>query len=330
MDFEVTFIKLLEKLIDTIKSKNIESSGTGSFEGVELIKGKSAYQIWLEFGNTGTEQDFLNSLKGQAGQNFFISAYDVAVNSGYVGTEKDFWVSLQNKEIKTQGYKEYSFLDSDKNINKLNDSQYDIKVYTFFSGEGFSSLNYPHHVYIDDADVKYFEIGQHINFIVPAGSNFKITGIGDCEYMISFEVQDFETIPFENNLVNGEVFKGLDGKSAYGTWKDLGNVGTEQDFINSLMGFCLGVGQTWKDFTSSRLLNEIYTNTTGRSIEVKVTGNAGAGSGVDVEFYVDDFVVEKINVDGANGTVGAIIPSGSTYYCSISTIFNAMIWKELR
>lgn len=27
--------------------------------------GKSAYQIWLDNGNTGTEQDFLNSLKGE-------------------------------------------------------------------------------------------------------------------------------------------------------------------------------------------------------------------------------------------------------------------------
>lgn len=29
--------------------------------------GKSAYEIWLDAGNTGTEVDFLNSLKGQAG-----------------------------------------------------------------------------------------------------------------------------------------------------------------------------------------------------------------------------------------------------------------------
>lgn len=29
--------------------------------------GKSAYQIWLESGNEGTEQDFINSLKGEQG-----------------------------------------------------------------------------------------------------------------------------------------------------------------------------------------------------------------------------------------------------------------------
>ena len=32
-----------------------------SFESV--IQGKSAYETWLEQGNTGTEQDFLDSLK---------------------------------------------------------------------------------------------------------------------------------------------------------------------------------------------------------------------------------------------------------------------------
>ena len=29
--------------------------------------GKSAYEIWLDLGNTGTEEDFINSLKGQDG-----------------------------------------------------------------------------------------------------------------------------------------------------------------------------------------------------------------------------------------------------------------------
>ena len=36
----------------------------GSLQGKD---GKSAYQIWLDNGNKGTEQDFLNSLKGPKG-----------------------------------------------------------------------------------------------------------------------------------------------------------------------------------------------------------------------------------------------------------------------
>lgn len=41
------------------KLKNVGSGGTGE-KGND---GKSAYQIWLDLGNSGTEQDFINSLK---------------------------------------------------------------------------------------------------------------------------------------------------------------------------------------------------------------------------------------------------------------------------
>lgn len=44
---------------------------------------KSVYDIWLEVGNTGTPQDFLDSLKGK-------SAYDYAVEAGFVGSENQF------------------------------------------------------------------------------------------------------------------------------------------------------------------------------------------------------------------------------------------------
>ena len=48
-----------------IKIKNKE---TGKWEELPTVRGKSAYEIWLEQGNTGTEQDFLDSLKGADGE----------------------------------------------------------------------------------------------------------------------------------------------------------------------------------------------------------------------------------------------------------------------
>ena len=42
---------------------NVEIIGTGA-RGKE---GKSAYEIWLDLGNEGTEQEYLASLKGQDG-----------------------------------------------------------------------------------------------------------------------------------------------------------------------------------------------------------------------------------------------------------------------
>lgn len=41
--------------------------GKDGADGTSGSDGKSAYQIWLDAGNTGTEQDYLNSLKGQDG-----------------------------------------------------------------------------------------------------------------------------------------------------------------------------------------------------------------------------------------------------------------------
>lgn len=48
------------------------SSGSGS--GTPGADGKSAYQIWLDAGNTGTEADFLASLKGEKGDKGDIGA----------------------------------------------------------------------------------------------------------------------------------------------------------------------------------------------------------------------------------------------------------------
>ena len=36
-------------------------------DGANGSNGKSAYEMWIDAGNTGTEEDFLNSLKGEKG-----------------------------------------------------------------------------------------------------------------------------------------------------------------------------------------------------------------------------------------------------------------------
>ena len=59
----------------------------------------SAYQIWLDAGNTGTEQDFLdwlfNNSNTQNGGNQLNAAYQIWLDAGNTGTEQDFldWLS---------------------------------------------------------------------------------------------------------------------------------------------------------------------------------------------------------------------------------------------
>jgi|GEM_PF-3474661 len=74
-------------------------------EWIEFIKGekgddgKSAYQIWLDAGHTGSEADFLNWLKGQKGEtgDDGKSAYQIWLDAGNTGTEVDFlnWLKGQ-------------------------------------------------------------------------------------------------------------------------------------------------------------------------------------------------------------------------------------------
>lgn len=47
---------------------NLRFQGSPVFK-LEGQNGKSAYELWLESGNSGTREDFLNSLKGQDGRN---------------------------------------------------------------------------------------------------------------------------------------------------------------------------------------------------------------------------------------------------------------------
>lgn len=73
----------------------LDAGNTGSIpeflESLRGADGKSAYQIWLDAGNVGTPTAFLNSLIGADG----LSAYEVAVANGYVGTELQWLDSLR-------------------------------------------------------------------------------------------------------------------------------------------------------------------------------------------------------------------------------------------
>lgn len=96
----------------------------------------------------------------------------------------------------------------------------------------------------------------------------------------------------------------------------------------------LGVGQTWRDMTSTRQANVTYTNTSGQPICVNVNLNNGSTSFGGV-LYVDDTLVSHQNPYGiANAgydtTVSAIVPNGSTYRLNLINSTRIPHWKELR
>ena len=75
--------------------------------GADGQDGLTAYQIWISLGNTGTEQEFIDSLSGSQGEEGEqgipgigadgldgLSAYEVWINLGNNGTEQEFMESL--------------------------------------------------------------------------------------------------------------------------------------------------------------------------------------------------------------------------------------------
>lgn len=87
-------------------------NGQDGQAGKNGIDGYSAYQIWINAGNTGTEADFLASLKGERGENGTdgddgspgldgLSAYQIWINEGNHGTEADFIASLKGEKGQT-------------------------------------------------------------------------------------------------------------------------------------------------------------------------------------------------------------------------------------
>ena len=97
----------------------------------------------------------------------------------------------------------------------------------------------------------------------------------------------------------------------------------------------IGVGQTWQNVTSSRLVGTTYTNSTGKPIFIMISSQASAATNNNI------LVINGVNlaqlglIAGANldtwGNFNTIIPNGSTY--AVTGYNNGLplsYWAELR
>lgn len=75
--------------------------------------GISAYQAWLNEGNEGTEQDFLDSLVGADGK----TAYGSAQDGGYTGTEAQFNTDLADVSTKESTSNKKTDIEANKESN---------------------------------------------------------------------------------------------------------------------------------------------------------------------------------------------------------------------
>lgn len=90
---------------DVLDKLSISDTGTLLYDRNEIgestsTAGKSAYEIAVEYGFEGTEQEWLESLNGNNGTNGSDgkSAYEIAIENGFEGTESEWLASLKGED----------------------------------------------------------------------------------------------------------------------------------------------------------------------------------------------------------------------------------------
>lgn len=102
------------------------------------------------------------------------------------------------------------------------------------------------------------------------------------------------------------------------------------EFPGGVADGVLGAGQTWQDVTASRAANTVYTNTTGRPIQV-VIGAQTTSATNSVAVTVNGVIVSRsgLAVTGSSAPHSVVVPPGATY--SVTWTNHILYyWAELR
>jgi len=92
----------------------------------------------------------------------------------------------------------------------------------------------------------------------------------------------------------------------------------------------IGINQTWQDMLSQRKNGIVYTNTTGRPMQILVSQQQSSTSQTCTLIVNDVEVLKNVSYGTADGCiVSAIIPAGATYKITYPN-YNPIKWYELR
>jgi hypothetical protein len=93
-----------------------------------------------------------------------------------------------------------------------------------------------------------------------------------------------------------------------------------------------GTAQAWTDQTASRAFSVVYTNTTGRPIQVNI--GIGYQPGARSATLVVNGVLVGLGASGGSAanvnTLSAVVPDGGTYFVTPSGGPTLNFWAELR
>ena len=194
--------------------------------------GKSAYEIWLDEGNSGSEQDFLDSLEGEQGPQG-LSAYEVAVENGFTGTETEWLASLEGE---------------DGTNGTDGKSAYQIAVENGFVGSEQEWLDS-----LEGAPGTGIQLKGSVATEADLAPLVATAEVGDA-YIVDAtgDLWVFTDEGSFNNVGNIQGPTGPSGQSAYEVWLAAGNTGSVDDYLASLKGD-KGDPFVYEDFTAQQL-----------------------------------------------------------------------------
>lgn len=290
--------------------------GKDGKNGLNGTDGKSAYEIWLDNGHSGTETDFLNWLKGekgdqgqqgtngkdgtngQDGQNGENgkSAYQIWIDNGHSGTEQDFLNWLKG-EKGNQGQQGTNGKDGVGIADiKIEDGRLYVK---YTNSDEYVDLGQ-----VKGADGQNGQDGQD-------GTTPTIEISADGYWVIGGIKTEAKAIGSDGkDGTNGQ--DGANGKSAYEIWLACGNTGSELDFLNWLKGAAGEKGDKGDKGDQGKSAYEIfkdyYPNYTGSELEWITAIATGDKCALFGHSY-DDGVITKQPTKDEEGEM--------TYTCSI-------------
>ena len=262
--------------------------------------GKSAYDIAVEYGFEGTEQEWLESLKGDKGDPGIngeagsdgLSAYEIEVKNGYQGSEQE-WID----EIK--GIKGDTGAKGDDGL-----SAYEVAVENGFEGTVNQWLESLEGAKGDSGakgneGLSAYQVAVANGFVGTEGQWLESLK-GMSAYQIAKEIGVFEGTEQEwleslkgekgDTGAQGEKgetgAQGADGLSAYQVALENGFVGTEEQWLESLKGEKGDIGASYEEDNRTESVHKaLKSSVLIASISTTNSLVGGAGSGV---IFADD------------------------------------------
>ena len=236
--------------------KMTDKNGVHSFDvnngvnGRDGVDGKSAYETWLAAGNTGTEEDFLNSLVGEDGSDGK-GTYELWLEQGNTGTEEEFLNSLKGADG-TMSFNDLT--DEQKESLKGKDGK---SAYEMWLDNGNTGTEEEFLESLKGADgtMSFEDLTDEqkeslkgdpgepgvdaITYTPEIGTVNTVDSTENASATVEVNADEGKAI-YNFNIPRGQDgiigADGADGKSAYDIWLEQGNAGTEEDFLNSLKG----------------------------------------------------------------------------------------------